>query len=55
MDARELTMVVEKMKNDVREDKKRIDYLEMELEKIRLLMNVMKIDVEMLQRERMKG
>ena len=55
MDARELTTVVEKLRGEIREDKKRIDYLEMELEKIRLLMNYMKIDVEMLQRERMKG
>ncbi len=55
MDARELTTVVEKLRGEVREDKKRIDYLEMELEKIRLLMNDMKIDVEMLQRGRMKG
>lgn len=50
MDARELTKIVEKQENLIRELKKRVDYLELELKHQRIIIDDMKIDVQMLQR-----
>lgn len=50
MDARELTKVYENLRNDNQDMKQKIDYLEQEVQKLRLLMDDMKYDLMDLQR-----
>jgi len=52
MDARELTKVVDRQSNDIRELKKQVEYLTQELEHQRIIINDMKIDIQMMQRSR---
>ncbi len=51
MDAKELTKVVEKQDNIIHELKKTVDYLTIEFEKQRMLINDMRIDLQMMQRK----
>ncbi len=50
MDAKELTKVVEKQRNEIYELKKKVDFLTIEYEKQRMFIDDLKVDVEMLQR-----
>ena len=50
MDARELTKKYMDMSNELFQTKKQVEYLTQELEKLRLLVEDMKIDVQMMQR-----
>lgn len=54
MDAKELTKVVDRQSNTIAELKKQVEYLTQELEHQRIIINDMKIDVQMLQRARNK-
>lgn len=49
MDARELTKKMYEQQNIIYEHDKRIEYLEQELEKLRMFIDDMKIDLKMLQ------
>lgn len=51
-DARELTKLMEDTRDRVRELEKQVEYLTQELEKQRILMDDMKVDVQMMQRAR---
>ena len=50
MDARELTKKMYEQENTIINHEKRIEYLEQELSKLRMLMDDMKIDVQMMQK-----
>lgn len=50
MDARELTKVVNEYGNKINVLEKQVEYLTQELNKVRLIVNDMQIDVKMLQR-----
>lgn len=50
MDARELTKRMHEQENKTIDHQKRIEYLEQELEKLRLIIDDLKIDVKMLNR-----
>ena len=50
MDAKELTKKVIDQENRIFQVEKKCEYLEMEFQKLRLLMDDMKIDVQMLQK-----
>lgn len=50
MDARELTKKYIDMSNELFQTKKQVEYLTQEFEKLRLLVEDMKIDVQMIQR-----
>ncbi len=52
MDARELTKRYEKLMNDYIETKKKVDYLEQEVSKLRLFVDDMKVDIAMLEKRR---
>ena len=52
MDARELTKEYEKLQSDYEETKKTVTYLEMEVNKLRLLVDDMKYDMMDLQKQR---
>ena len=52
MDARELTEKYHKLNGDVADIAKRLDYLEEEYKKIRMLIQDMSIDVKMLQKRK---
>ena len=52
MDARELTPIVQKNKDDVYQLKKDVELLKQELAKQRLLIDDMRIDVQMLEKRR---
>jgi ribosomal protein S15P/S13E len=52
MDARELTKEYTRLSNDLFTTKKQVEYLTQELEKLRMLVDDMKIDVRMLSRQR---
>ena len=49
MDARELTQKMYEQQNITNNHEKRIEYLEQELAKLRMLMDDMKIDLKMMQ------
>ena len=49
MDARELTKKMYEQENTINNHEKRIEYLEQELAKLRMLMDDMKIDLKMMQ------
>lgn len=51
MDTKELTKKYILMSNELFQTKKRVDYLTQEFEKLRLLVDDMKIDVKMLQKD----
>lgn len=51
-DARELTKLMEDTRNRVNELEKQVEYLTQEYEKQRLIMDDMKVDVQMMQRAR---
>lgn len=53
MDARELTKEYTKISNELFITKKQVEYLTQELEKLRMLVDDMKIDVQMMQNRRM--
>ena len=50
MDARELTKKYIDMSNELFQTKKQVEYLTQEFEKLRLLVEDMKIDIQMMQR-----
>lgn len=50
MDARELTKKYTDMSNELFQTKKQVEFLTQEIEKLRLLVDDMKIDVQMIQR-----
>ena len=50
MDARELTIRYNELRNEYLETKKTVDYLEQEVSKLRLLMNDMQYDLMDVQR-----
>lgn len=52
MDAKELTKKYNEQHNQIRELTKQVEYLTQELEKQRLILDDMKIDVQMLQQSR---
>lgn len=52
MDARELTKRYEKLMDDYIETKKKVDYLEQEVSKLRLFVDDMKVDIAMLEKRR---
>lgn len=52
MDAKELTPIVEKNKDEIFLLKKQVEFLTQEFEKQRLLIQDMKIDVQMMQRSK---
>ena len=52
MDARELTKEYTRLSNDLFTTMKQVEYLTQEMEKMRMLVDDMKIDVKMMQRER---
>lgn len=52
MDARELTKAYNDLRNEHFETSKKVEYLENEVNKLRLLVEDLKIDVAMLNRER---
>ena len=47
MDAKELTKIVNDHSNRLREDEKRIDYLEQEVQKLRMLLDDLRVEVAM--------
>ena len=49
MDARELTKQMFNQQNVTNEHEKRIDYLEQEIAKLRMVVDDMKIDIKMMQ------
>ena len=49
MDARELTKKMYEQQNITIDHEKRIKYLELEIDRLRLLMNDMQIDLKMMQ------
>jgi hypothetical protein len=51
-DAKELTKLMEDTRDRVRELEKQVEYLTQEYEKQRLIINDMKVDVQMMQRAR---
>ena len=51
-DAKELTKLMEDTRNRVRELEKQVEFLTQELEKQRILIDDMKVDVQMMQRAR---
>ena len=51
-DAKELTKLMEDTRDRVRELEKQVEYLTQEYEKQRLIMDDMKVDVQMMQRAR---
>ena len=50
MDARELTKSYIELKSEYQETKKTVEYLDQEVSKLRLIIEDLKIDVEMLSR-----
>ena len=52
MDARELTKEYYQLSNELFTTRKQVEYLTQELEKLRMLVDDMKIDVQMLSRQR---
>lgn len=52
MDAKELTPIVQKNKDEIFLLKKQVEFLTQEFEKQRILLEDMKIDVQMMQRSR---
>ena len=54
MDARELTKAYNDLRNEYFETSKKVEYLENEVSKLRLLVEDLKIDVAMLSHERRK-
>lgn len=50
MDARELTPIVEKNKDEIFLLKKQVEFLTQEFEKQRMIINDMQIDLKMMQR-----
>lgn len=52
MDAKELTPIVQKNKDEIFLLKKQVEFLTQEFEKQRLLIQDMKIDVQMMQRSK---
>lgn len=50
MDAKELTKVVEKQTNEIYELKQKVDFLNQEFEKQRMLLDDLRVDVQMMQR-----
>lgn len=50
MDARELTKAYVKFENEYMETKKTVDYLEQEVQKLRMQVNDLMIDIKMLQK-----
>ena len=52
MDARELTKEYIKLSNDLFTTMKQVEYLTQEMEKLRMLVDDMKIDVQMLSRQK---
>ena len=53
MDARELTKEYTRLSNELFTTKKQVEYLTQEMEKLRMLVDDMKIDVQMIQNRRM--
>lgn len=51
-DARELTKLMEDTRDRMKELEKQVEYLTQEFEKQRLIMDDMKVDVQMMQRAR---
>ena len=52
MDARELTKEYTRLSNELFTTKKQVEYLTQEMEKLRMLVDDMKIDVQMLSRQK---
>lgn len=52
MDARELTKEYTRLSNDLFTTMKQVEYLTQEMEKMRMILDDMKIDVQMLSRQR---
>ena len=50
MDARELTKAYIKLENEYMETKKTVNYLEQEVQKLRMQVNDLMIDIKMLQK-----